>query len=190
MPKEKSKKDLLLRSALELFVSSGFENSPTAKIAKNAGVATGTLFHYFPSKEVLINELYLEIKKEMVNAMKKDLDQAMTIRQKIACLWTNIIRWDLENPEKDKFFAMYGTSSYIMNSTHEEGMKHYRFAIDIFEQGIREEVLKNLPIELMINTVMGLLNGTVRYFQINRELFEQKDIRDQAFVMFWDAIKG
>lgn len=181
---------MLLQSALQLFVSCGFENSPTAKIATNAGVATGTLFHYFSSKEELINELYLEVKKEMVNAMKKDLDQATTIKQKIACLWTNIIRWDLDNPEKDKFFAMYGTSSYIMNSTHEEGMKHYRFAIEIFEQGIHEEIIKNIPIEMLINTVMGLLNGTVRYFQMNRHEFEQKELRDQAFSMFWDAIKG
>ena len=93
---ERSKRELILDAALEMFVNNGFENSPTSKIAKEAGVATGTLFHYFKTKEDLINELYLETKKNMVYALKKDLSKAVTLRQKIECIWYNAIKWGLD----------------------------------------------------------------------------------------------
>ena len=56
------KREAILKTALNLFTERGFHNTPTSLIAKEAGVATGTLFHYFKNKEILINELYLHIK--------------------------------------------------------------------------------------------------------------------------------
>lgn len=52
------KKEMIFAAALKLFVKNGIDRTPTAMISKEAGVATGTLFHYFSSKEVLVNELY------------------------------------------------------------------------------------------------------------------------------------
>ena len=47
------KKQAILHSALQLFVNKGFNATSTASIAKAAGVATGTLFHHFPTKNLL-----------------------------------------------------------------------------------------------------------------------------------------
>jgi len=51
------KKEQLLSSALKLFVENGVGNTSTSAIAKEAGVAAGTLFLYFPTKQDLIHEL-------------------------------------------------------------------------------------------------------------------------------------
>ena len=56
------KVDKILEAALQLFTSKGFHGTPTSEIAKTAGVANGTLFHYFKTKEELINNLYLHVK--------------------------------------------------------------------------------------------------------------------------------
>lgn len=44
----------------------------TSSIARRAGVADGTLFTYFSSKEVLFQELYLHLKQSLVTAMMSD----------------------------------------------------------------------------------------------------------------------
>ena len=44
-------------------------SAPTAKIAKGAGVAEGTLFTYFANKDELLNRLYLELKMDVRDAM-------------------------------------------------------------------------------------------------------------------------
>jgi AcrR family transcriptional regulator len=53
------KEQKILDTSLVLFVEKGFHGTSTAEIAKTAGVATGTLFHYFKTKEELIDRLYI-----------------------------------------------------------------------------------------------------------------------------------
>jgi AcrR family transcriptional regulator len=48
----------LLRAALELYTSIGFRATTTPAIASRAGVAEGTIYRHFTSKEHLLNEVY------------------------------------------------------------------------------------------------------------------------------------
>ena len=48
----------LIRAALELFTTRGYHDTTTAQIAKKAGVAEGTIYRHFASKQQLANELY------------------------------------------------------------------------------------------------------------------------------------
>jgi AcrR family transcriptional regulator len=48
----------LIRTALELFTSRGYHDTTTAQIAKKAGIAEGTIYRHFASKQQLVNELY------------------------------------------------------------------------------------------------------------------------------------
>jgi AcrR family transcriptional regulator len=48
----------LIRAALELFLARGYHDTTTAQIAKKAGVAEGTIYRHFASKQQLLNELY------------------------------------------------------------------------------------------------------------------------------------
>src|SRR5207247_1244642 len=48
----------LIRAALELFTTRGYHVTTTAQIAKKAGIAEGTIYRHFASKQQLVNELY------------------------------------------------------------------------------------------------------------------------------------
>lgn len=48
----------LIRTALELFTARGYHDTTTAQIAKKAGIAEGTIYRHFSSKQHLVNELY------------------------------------------------------------------------------------------------------------------------------------
>ncbi|MEO8862417.1 MAG: TetR/AcrR family transcriptional regulator, partial [Ginsengibacter sp.] len=63
------KKEAVLKSTLELIKDNGFHGTPISLIAKKAGVASGTIYHYFPSKDSIIMALHYRIKTEMVQAM-------------------------------------------------------------------------------------------------------------------------
>ena len=59
--KKQSKRQALLEAALELFAEHGLTRASTAQIAKRAGVASGTLFFHFNSKEELIHALFDQV---------------------------------------------------------------------------------------------------------------------------------
>ena len=55
------KKTAIAGAAARLFTERGFHGTPTSLIAREAGISNGTLFHYFPTKEELINFAYFDI---------------------------------------------------------------------------------------------------------------------------------
>lgn len=67
----------LLRAALDLFTSRGYHASTTPEIARRAGVAEGTIYRHFASKEELLNELYraaLRVLSDEVKAVPPTAD--------------------------------------------------------------------------------------------------------------------
>jgi AcrR family transcriptional regulator len=65
----------LLRAALELYTSIGFRATTTPAIAAKAGVAEGTIYRHFTSKEHLLNEVYRGAQKWAVSVVK-DIEEA------------------------------------------------------------------------------------------------------------------
>ena len=54
----KGTRERLVRAALELFTTRGYHASTTPQIAARAGIAEGTIYRHFDSKEHMLNEIY------------------------------------------------------------------------------------------------------------------------------------
>ena len=79
----KDKRTAITEAALKLFTERGFQGTSTAQISKDAGVATGTLFNYFPTKEELINSLHFEVKGRLSRSMGKGIEDESTFQDKL-----------------------------------------------------------------------------------------------------------
>ena len=89
-PKSEDKRTAILEAATEVVAMLGV-SAPTAKIAKGAGVAEGTLFTYFANKDELLNRLYLELKMDL-----RDADD-----YRLPC------RQELDRPESPRLGSLY-----------------------------------------------------------------------------------
>ena len=78
----------LLRAALELYTSIGFRATTTPAIAAKAGVAEGTIYRHFTSKEHLLNEVYRGAQKWAVSVVKdiEDTDKGLRAQDRLARL--------------------------------------------------------------------------------------------------------
>ncbi|NUT85082.1 TetR/AcrR family transcriptional regulator [Pseudomonas corrugata] len=117
-PKSEEKRLALLNAAAEAVAEHGLAASPTSLIAKKAGVAEGTLFRYFPTKEDLLNELYFHIKQSMCEMVIKNYRSQASFHDRFQMLWNSYIDWGLANPMESKAVNQLAVSSIIKPETH------------------------------------------------------------------------
>ena len=115
-PKSDKKRSAILNAATRIIVTEGL-SAPTAGIAKEAGVANGSLFTYFETKTDLFNQLYLELKIEMVSALMKGLPTGAGPREQLLHLWRHWMNWAASYPEKRRALAQLGVSDEITLET-------------------------------------------------------------------------
>ena len=183
-----TKYDALLEAALKLFTTEGFQ-AATSKIAQEAGVATGTLFHHFESKEALINELYLSIKKDMAKALSANLKDQNSVRTNLEQLWLNTIHWILGHRSEYQFLTQHNHTKEISKLTRQQALAETAFMSALAERGKREKVLKDLPTELLGTLHSALIQAEARYFLDHPSRFKNVQQRNQAFQAHWDAIR-
>jgi AcrR family transcriptional regulator len=77
--------------------------APTPKIVRRSGVAAGTPFTYFPNKEELLNELYVELKGEVDTRVNASFPHKGNLERRARHMWSSYLDWAIEFPEKARF---------------------------------------------------------------------------------------
>src|SRR6202051_2117802 len=98
-PRSEDKRTAILEAATEA-VAVLSVSAPTAKIAKGAGVAEGTLFTYFANKDELLNQLYLELKTDLRRAMMTGYPSGGSPIDRSRHFWDRYIGWGSAHPLK------------------------------------------------------------------------------------------
>ncbi|HKJ43400.1 MAG TPA: TetR/AcrR family transcriptional regulator [Sunxiuqinia sp.] len=184
------KRQAILDTALKLFVDQGFHATPTAKIAKESKVATGTLFHHFKTKEDLINTLYLATKDEMIREIASDVDQQASVKAKLRQIFFNVVRWSLQFPYHHAFYYQYSYSPFISQITKELGEQRLQFIYNMLEEGKQNDVLKSVPTDLLFESALGQINGIIKCILENPDKFDDEAYMEHAFTLCWDAMRG
>ena len=73
----------LLSKSFDLFADKGYGSVTMRQIAKELEVSTGTLYHYFPSKQALFEQLVEAIAQNDINQALKELDEMKTLQEKV-----------------------------------------------------------------------------------------------------------
>jgi len=183
------KVDKIYEAALQLFTTKGFHGTPTSEIARTAGVANGTLFHYFKTKEELVNNLYLHVKNEMVNESVAGIEEIKSLKLKIEYLWSQSIHWAMSNPQKIFFIQQYMYSPYITNNTQNEVDKIKEVYTNLIQEGINEGEIKNVPVDLVYIMTTQQLFGIIQYLVMYPEKYQSKEFMDIAFNLFYGMFK-
>jgi AcrR family transcriptional regulator len=187
MSEEISKKEAILKSALEIFVTKGFDNTSTTAITKYAGVGTGTLFIHFKTKEELINVLYLNIKKERMETFLKIANEEMITEDSMKEIFISMVKWGVDNPDKMRFMRQYSSSPYITNITKDQQNAEVTVLVKQIRRSIDKGILKDIPIDLMLNATNSIINTVVFYFIENDGYDEEQ--ANSYFSLVWDLIK-
>lgn len=160
---KKATRNLLKQCAKEEFVKQGFLKTATHSIAKKAGVAHGTLFLHFKTRETLIMEIIRDELVTLTDDMHLLLDRASDLKELLTIY--------LDYLEKDElFFAVIARELPFYPPElrreiffTESGVRGYFYLI--LEGGIKNGRYKEQDITMSVT----FLFGTISYILANRE---------------------
>jgi len=184
-PRSQDKRNAILDAATEVVARLGV-SAPTAKIAKDAGVAEGTLFTYFTSKDDLLNELYLELKADLSQAMTAGYPADKSLAERARHVWNRYVGWGSAHPLKHKAVTQLAVSERVTQASKKLGAR----AFEEINQMIRETqaggALKDQP-PAFAAAILGAMADTTMDF-IARDPARAKHYTKSGFEAFWKAV--
>jgi AcrR family transcriptional regulator len=183
-PRSEDKRQAILQAATRLFAEEGL-NAPTARIARSAGVAEGTLFTYFASKDELMNQLYLGLKAQLRSAMEPAPARA-GLREQVRQAWHAYVDWGVGHPQERRVLAKLGWSDRITGPVRAEGVQAFGEVSRLLEAGRAKGVLRSQP-PAFVGALMAAMADTTMDF-IGRDPAAAEAIREAGFSAFWNAI--
>jgi AcrR family transcriptional regulator len=154
----------LLQKSFDLFAQKGYANVTTRQIAKELDISTGALYHYFPSKKVLFEQLVEEMGRQDVVALTGLVIGRGTLNERIAVLGKFLL-------EREDYFVKQTAiwMDFCMNVDASEIFSNVVFdgVDDRYRQAIAEALeLKNSSITQFVWT---LINGILMEQVGNRD---------------------
>jgi TetR/AcrR family fatty acid metabolism transcriptional regulator len=160
MKRNTDKYHQILEAAVRVFARQGFHQSTVAQVAKAAGVADGTIYLYFKSKDDILFQFYEYKARQVFERFRQAVDEATHAVGKLR----NLVRTHLSEFQNDVNMAIvYQAETHQHRRATQEIIKEmskmYRdIIIEIVELGQKEG---NLRPDLAIGLVMRFINGAV-----------------------------
>ncbi|MCU1312943.1 MAG: regulatory protein TetR [Acidobacteriaceae bacterium] len=180
------KRSAILEAAVQEIAKAGL-GAPTAKIARRAGVAEGTLFTYFATKEELLNELYVELKLELYRRVNAGFPHKAGLERRVRHVWASVLEEAVASPAKRKVSVLLNVSHLITPETRARTAPE-RSALDATMRELgRRSAMRGLPEGFAGATMMALQEATMDCIASNAKQREQ--LIDRAFAVFWRAVR-
>lgn len=178
------KQKAIFDSTLALIRDHGFHGTTMSLVAKKAGVAAGTIYHYFESKDALISELYKRNRKLTTEVIDKSLDEQLSFKENFYSLWTALYQFYTDNTNVLIFFEQYVNSPYKAdkNNTHSNGR-----LLEFFEKGMKDGHIKQMNPKLILVLTVSNIATTAKLHKFGN-ISTTEHSMEQTRDILWDGI--
>ncbi|KAA5543403.1 TetR/AcrR family transcriptional regulator [Adhaeribacter rhizoryzae] len=183
------KKRAIFESTLVLVKEKGFHGTPMSQIAKNAGVAAGTIYHHFDSKETLILELYSYIRDKMLDAMLQLDNEAMNYKDRFFNFWISHCLFYIKNPNALFFMEQFVNSPYSNRDPLQDNERFQNTFRDLIKTGVETGVLKSVNSLILSALIHGTIVNTAKIHLCRRINMGQAELQ-QIVELIWDGMRN
>ncbi|MFT3932309.1 MAG: TetR/AcrR family transcriptional regulator [Chitinophagaceae bacterium] len=186
--RDDNKVQQIFEATLHLVVKSGVAGITMRQIAKEAKMATGTLYIYFKDKEKLLNQLYISCRESSLSAYFKNYNDSLPFKEGFKIIWTNCLNHRLENFDESVFMEQCYHSPYISASTKEMTQHLIQPLYKLIEKGKEQKLLKDQETVFLLMHMMSSITGVIKYINYQKKKVSEEVIKN-AFSICWDGLK-
>lgn len=186
-PAHPDRRESILEAALHAFVERGFHGTAIPQIAERANIAAGTIYHYFESKEALVNTLYRSWKSHISTLVFAAFPQGAPVREQFRTMWNVMVNFATDHPTAFAFIELHNHASYLDRESLAIDRTIKEFTAGVIQRAQREGLVKQLDAHVLMELVFGAFIGMLRAYWEKRIVLEA-DVIAGAEQACWDAI--
>jgi TetR/AcrR family fatty acid metabolism transcriptional regulator len=187
------KREAILRAAIQVFAMNGYFNSKVADIAREAGVADGTVYLYFKSKEEILHSIFDRSMEEAIAEGKRQIAAITDPKEKLR----RIALLHLERLGADRNLAVVFQvelrgSTKFMEEFSAAGFAEYLSLIrQVFEEGQQAGMFRpELNAKLMAKILFGALDEMATNWILSRRRYKLAPMADQVLDIFLHGVSA
>ncbi|MCY7782177.1 MULTISPECIES: fatty acid metabolism transcriptional regulator FadR [unclassified Bacillus (in: firmicutes)] len=191
MKQKRPKYMQIIDAAVEVIAENGYHQSQVSKIAKQAGVADGTIYLYFKNKEDILISLFKEKMGQFIERMEEDIKEKTTAKEKLAL----VISKHFSLLAGDHNLAIVTQlelrqSNLELRQKINEILKGYLNILDgILTEGIQTgELKKGLDVRLARQMIFGTIDETVTTWVMNDQKYDLASLSDSVLELLVSGI--
>ena len=190
-PQTGDKREAILRAAIVVFAHNGYFNSKVADIAREAGVADGTVYLYFKSKEDILHSIFDRSVDEALADAKKKVETIFDPREKLR----QIALLHLERLGADRDLAVVFQvelrgSTKFMQEFSAAGFAEYLSLIrSTFEEGQAAGLFRaDLNAKVVAKILFGALDEMATNWILSKRRYKLAPMADQVLDIFLNGV--
>lgn len=182
------KKQAILKSVLKLVNREGFYHLNMKNIAREAGIAAGTIYLYFKGKEELINALYAMIVTEFNERVLAGYDPARAVRDNFFEMLDRAIDFYLREPDNFSFIEQYTYAPFLFKENQDENFMLLLPIYKMMREGKKHGVIRNIPDAVLLALIHGPMNTIIKLHLAHKTDLNRKGAKQKFHEAVWKAI--
>lgn len=187
------KREAILRAATQVFARNGYFNAKVADVARVAGVADGTVYLYFKSKEEILHSIFDRSVEAAIAEARAQIAPLTDPREKLR----RIARLHLERLGADRDLAVVFQvelrgSTKFMEEFSAAGLAEYlRLIREILEEGQRAGLFRaELNAKVVAKILFGALDEMATNWILSPRRYKLAPMADQVLDIFLNGVNA
>jgi TetR/AcrR family fatty acid metabolism transcriptional regulator len=178
--KIRDRRTVILDAALRTFVKRGYPETKVAEIASEAGVAEGTLYNYFASKEELLLALFDEKWGWIIDEIRKKISRINDPNSKLKAIFSLVVRMFKKDRQLAELFMVdiKQSSVFLNNYTINRIVEFLDLIEGVLEEGKKKGIYRR---DLDTRVARMVIFGAAQGILLSWVLSESDAVRNQTF---------
>lgn len=185
-----TRRERVMKTALEMVANGGFHSSPMSELAAQSGVAVGTIYHHFKSKDDLIVALYHQAVQWMAEAAAKEVESSKPSHEVFSKVWLALLEHHVQHAHEFFFLEQFKYSPFIASVGEVTAQPSMRPLLDFFKHlDAEKKIVKMRPALVLEFFLCSVATAAHEHLKGGKHKLNEAQ-RMMMVNMAWSAMKS
>jgi TetR/AcrR family fatty acid metabolism transcriptional regulator len=189
--RDPDKPQQIIEAAVRVFARKGYYNSRVSDIAREAGIAAGTIYLYFKTKDDILVTLFRDKMAEFVGALRKAIVGEPDAASKVRRLVSLHFRMLEENPDLAEVVQveLRQGQKFFRGASSQEIGAYFALIGSVLDEGVAERRFRSdLPVKVATKMLFGAMDQMATSWVLGKRGYQLVDTADAVAEIFLQGV--